>query len=63
MIGCQAEAQGGPFARRGDDFELDGVLPPHACEGPIGGIATVHVDAACPNFLVQEICSGVKPEM
>ncbi|MBM3794429.1 MAG: galactonate dehydratase [Acidobacteria bacterium] len=38
-------------------------LAPHACEGPIGGIATVHVDAACPNFLVQEICSGVKPEM
>jgi L-alanine-DL-glutamate epimerase-like enolase superfamily enzyme len=22
----------------------------------------VHVDAATPNFLVQEICSGVKPE-
>jgi galactonate dehydratase len=37
-------------------------LAPHACEGPIGGLATVHVDAATPNFLVQEICSGVKPE-
>lgn len=35
-------------------------LAPHACEGPIGGIATLHVDAALPNFLVQEICSGVE---
>ncbi len=38
-------------------------MAPHACEGPIGGLATVHVDAATPNFLVQEICSGVQPEM
>jgi galactonate dehydratase len=37
-------------------------IAPHACEGPIGGIATVHVDAAVPNFLVQEICSGVVAE-
>lgn len=36
-------------------------IAPHACEGPIGGIATLHVDAALPNFLVQEICSGVEP--
>lgn len=43
---------------------LSGVsMAPHACEGPIGGLATVHVDAAMPNFLVQEICSGVVPEM
>lgn len=34
-------------------------VAPHACEGPIGGLATVHVDAAMPNFLVQEICSQV----
>ena len=34
-------------------------IAPHACEGPIGALATVHVDAAAPNFLVQEICSGV----
>jgi len=38
-------------------------MAPHACEGPIGGLATLHVDAAIPNFLVQEICSGVRPEM
>jgi galactonate dehydratase len=38
-------------------------MAPHACEGPIGGLATLHVDAAIPNFLVQEICSGVVPEM
>jgi len=38
-------------------------IAPHACEGPIGGLATLHVDAASPNFLVQEICSGVQPEM
>jgi len=37
-------------------------MAPHACEGPIGGLATVHVDAATPNFLVQEICSGVVPD-
>jgi galactonate dehydratase len=43
---------------------LSGIsMAPHACEGPIGGLATVHVDAATPNFLVQEICSGVTPEM
>ena len=30
-------------------------MAPHACEGPIGGIATIHVDAASPNFLVQEM--------
>ena len=36
-------------------------MAPHACEGPIGGTATLHVDAAMPNFLVQEICSGVEP--
>jgi galactonate dehydratase len=43
---------------------LSGVsMAPHACEGPIGGLATVHVDAATPNFLVQEICSGVEPQM
>lgn len=38
-------------------------MAPHACEGPIGGLATIHVDAAMPNFLIQEICSGVKPDM
>jgi len=44
--------------------EASGVsMAPHACEGPIGGLATVHVDAATPNFLVQEICSGLVPEM
>jgi galactonate dehydratase len=44
--------------------EASGIsMAPHACEGPIGGLATVHVDAATPNFLVQEICSGVEPQM
>jgi galactonate dehydratase len=37
-------------------------MAPHNCEGPIGGLATVAVDAALPNFLVQEVCSGVEPE-
>ena len=42
--------------------EASGIrMAPHACEGPIAGIATLHVDAAMPNFLVQEICSGVEP--
>jgi galactonate dehydratase len=35
-------------------------MAPHACEGPIGGIASLHVDAAIPNFLVQEICGLVE---
>jgi len=44
--------------------EASGIsMAPHACEGPIGGLATLHVDAAIPNFLVQEVCSGVQPEM
>ena len=34
-------------------------MAPHACEGPIGGIASLHVDAASPNFLAQEICGFV----
>jgi galactonate dehydratase len=36
-------------------------MAPHNCEGPIGGLATVNVDAAMPNFVVQEVCSGVEP--
>ncbi len=47
-VGAMAEASGCYMA-------------PHACEGPIGGIATLHVDASMPNFIVQEICSGVEP--
>jgi galactonate dehydratase len=38
-------------------------MAPHACEGPIGGLATIHVDSALPNFLIQEICGGVKPSV
>lgn len=36
-------------------------MAPHSCEGPIGGLATIHVNAVCPNFPVQEICFGVEP--
>ena len=36
-------------------------MAPHACEGPIGGLATLHVDAAMPNFVVQEICGQIQP--
>jgi galactonate dehydratase len=36
-------------------------MAPHACEGPIGGMATIHVDSALPNFVIQEICGGVTP--
>jgi galactonate dehydratase len=40
--------------------EASGIrMAPHACEGPIGGIASLHVDAASPNFLAQEICGFV----
>ena len=36
-------------------------MAPHACEGPIGGLATLHVNAAMPNFVVQEVCSQIEP--
>ena len=36
-------------------------MAPHACEGPIGSLASVHVDAATPNFLIQEVCAEVMP--
>lgn len=36
-------------------------MAPHNCTGPIGGLAAINVDAAMPNFLVQEVCSGVLP--
>ena len=31
------------------------------CEGPIGGLATLHANAAMPNFVVQEIGGQVQP--
>jgi galactonate dehydratase len=41
--------------------EASGIrMAPHACEGPVGGIASLHVDAAIPNFLAQEICGLVE---
>jgi len=36
-------------------------IAPHACEGPIGMLASLHVDSAIPNFLVQECCGGAQP--
>jgi len=36
-------------------------MAPHACEGPIGGLAGLHVDAAMQNFVVQEICGQIQP--
>ncbi len=42
--------------------EASGIsMAPHSCEGPLGGTAALHVNAAMPNFLVQEICGGVRP--
>jgi galactonate dehydratase len=35
-------------------------MAPHACEGPIGGLATLHVNSAMPNFVVQEICGQIQ---
>ena len=52
-----------PLWKIGAIAEASGIrMAPHSCEGPIGGIATLHVDAAMPNFLVQEICSRIEPE-
>jgi galactonate dehydratase len=36
-------------------------MAPHACEGPIGGLATLHVNSAIPNFVVQEVCGQIQP--
>jgi len=36
-------------------------MAPHACEGPIGGLATLHVNSAMPNFVVQEVCGQINP--
>ncbi len=47
-VGAMAEAAGVAMA-------------PHACEGPIGSLASLHVDAAMPNFLIQEVCAGLDP--
>ena len=42
--------------------EASGIrMAPHACEGPIGGLATLHGNAAMPNFVVQEICGQIQP--
>lgn len=37
-------------------------MAPHACEGPIGMIASLHVDASIPNFLIQECCGQAVPQ-
>jgi galactonate dehydratase len=36
-------------------------MAPHSCEGPIGGLATLHVNSAMPNFVVQEVCGQINP--
>ena len=38
-------------------------MAPHACEGPIGMIASLHVDSAIPNFLIQECCGQAVPQV
>lgn len=48
-VGAMAEAAGVAMA-------------PHACEGPIGGLASLRLDAAMPNFLIQEVCAGLEPQ-
>ncbi len=65
ILQCDINHVGGITAlwKVGAMAEPSGIsMAPHACEGPIGGLATIHVDAATPNFLVQEICSGIQPE-
>jgi galactonate dehydratase len=38
-------------------------MAPHACEGPIGMLASLHVDASIPNFLIQECCGQSVPQV
>jgi len=35
-------------------------MAPHACEGPVAGVATLHVNAAMQNLVVQEICGQIQ---
>jgi len=37
-------------------------MAPHGCEGPIGLIASLHLDSAIPNFLIQECCGNIVPQ-
>jgi galactonate dehydratase len=36
-------------------------MAPHACESPIGVLATLQVNSAMQNFVVQEICGQIQP--
>ncbi|MFN7918488.1 MAG: galactonate dehydratase [Bryobacteraceae bacterium] len=66
ILQCDINHVGGITAlwKAGALADASGVsMAPHACEGPIGGLATVHTDSATPNFLVQEICSGIELDM
>lgn len=38
-------------------------MAPHACEGPIGMMASLHLDASIPNFLIQECCGQAVPQV
>ena len=63
ILQCDINHVGGITAlwKVGAMAEPSGIMiAPHACEGPIGSLATLHVDASTPNFIVQEICSGVE---
>src|SRR5207253_2229437 len=37
-------------------------MAPHGCEGPIGLLASCHLDSAIPNFLIQECCGNIVPQ-
>jgi galactonate dehydratase len=37
-------------------------MAPHGCEGPIGLLASLHLDSAIPNFLIQECCGNIVPQ-
>ena len=37
-------------------------IAPHGCEGPIGLLASCHLDSAIPNFLIQECCGNIVPQ-
>ena len=37
-------------------------IAPHGCEGPIGLLASLHLDSAVPNFLIQECCGNIVPQ-
>ena len=52
--GCKSGVFLREIAKRANHRQM--LMAPHNISGPIGMAATLHADAATPNFLIQEMC-------